>query len=165
MKYFLTLLLTIFIFTGCGSSSYYQAVTQNNKAYLEQYSKVENEKVSFLGTFDGNITIVRPKQLPVLQHVQKPKTSGDYLLQTLGVLAPVGLGIAGYHYNYKSTDSSNKYNAQTMESWTSNFENTSINTNTDTDTISNTVTNSDTIKEIQTLPNIYLDSNSTSIGN
>lgn len=149
-------MVAMVLLTGCGSAGYYKAVQENNKAYLKEYNNVENERVNFEGTFEGKIEIVKPKDLPDIQFVQKPKDAGDYFLQTLGILAPVGLGVAGYHYNYKSTDSSNKYNAQTMEAWTGNFQNS---------TTTSITTNNDTIKETQTLPSVFIDSNSTSIGN
>ena len=120
------ILCSVFV-SGCAQNQeiYYNAVQQQNMAYMNAYQSVENESVTFDGTFTGTISIVKPKELPKLQYIEPPKSGSEIALEWAKVIIPAASMVAGLHYNYKSIDSSNKYNAKNIESWTGNFDKSS----------------------------------------
>lgn len=112
----------LLLLSGCSSKSdtlYYQAVQQQNESYMKSYSGVENESVTFNGDFKGEIKIVKPKKLPELAQIQRPKTNSEVALQWAQTIVPVAGMVAGMHYNYKSLDSSNRAQSTQIESITS----------------------------------------------
>lgn len=127
MKKLAALILCSVFVSGCAQNQevYYNAVQQQNMAYMNAYQSVENESVTFDGTFTGTISIVKPKELPKLQYIEPPKSSSEIALEWAKVIVPAASMVAGLHYNYKSIDSSNKYNAKNIESWTGNFDKSS----------------------------------------
>jgi hypothetical protein len=156
----------LLLLSGCSSKSdtlYYQAVQQQNESYMKSYSGVENESVTFNGDFKGEIKIVKPKKLPELAQIQRPKTNSEVALQWAQTIVPVAGMVAGMHYNYKSLDSSNRAQSTQIESitsgntaqvgaYTSNYRNDSndvtdttvTTTNTSVDNTSNTTTTTST---------------------
>lgn len=128
---------------GCSTKDnerYFNAVQQQNETYMSSYNTVENESVQFDGKFEGKISIVKPKKLPQFQKIQRPKTNSEQALDYARVVVPV-LGTAiGMHYNFKSADSANKYNAENIKSWTGNFQNTTDTSVTDTSVTDTSVT-------------------------
>jgi len=104
-------------FAGCATKNnemYYSAIQKQNQTYMESYSTVKNETVNFDGTFNGKITIIKPKKLPQLARIQKPKSNSELALQWAQVILPATTAISGMYFNYKSIDSSNKYDSETM---------------------------------------------------
>ena len=135
--------LSVLFMSGCASKdqeAYYEAVKQQNANYMKSYDQVENESVQFDGEFKGKISIVKPKKLPQLQHIERPKSGSEVALDWARVVVPVAGMAVGMHYNYKTADSNNKYNSQNIESFTGNYQNTSSTTITDTSTVDTTVT-------------------------
>lgn len=147
-------MLAALLVLGCSNKEldYYNVVKEQNAQYMEAYKTVENESVTFNGKFEGDITIVKPKELPKLANVRQPKTMGDTALDWARTIVPVAGMVAGMHYNYKTADSANKYNAENISSWTGNFDNTSVtdvsssvSTSTASDTSSTTVSDTSNI--------------------
>ena len=146
---FLTLTATsiLLILTGCSTKqedAYYKAVDQQNKNYMQAYSTIENESVTFDGTFEGKINIVKPKKLPQIQQIQKPKTGSEVALQWAQTIVPVAGMVAGMHYNYKSLDSSNQANSRQIEAYTGNYQN---NTSTVDTSVSSTSVNDTSVTD------------------
>jgi hypothetical protein len=135
-----------FVLSGCGADNqaYLQAQTAAHERYLQSYEKADTGKVEFEGTFEGKITLVEAKELPQMLKIQQPKSVGEVALDWARILVPTLGTVAGFHYNYMSQDSANKYNSENIASWTGNFQNsvsdTSV-TNTTTDTTDTSVTN------------------------
>ena len=165
-------LVVLVLLVGCTSKDevYTNAVQNQYKSYLEAYNTVENKSIEFEGTFDGKIKMVEPKKLPQMARIERAKSGSEVALEWTRTLAPVALGVAGFHYNFKTADSSNKYNAESIGAWTGNFEN-SNSVITTTDTNSNTLSNTSTTDNVstdnsntQTTTPITIDSNGTLIG-
>ncbi len=126
MKLYVVVLLLISV--GCANhqEAYYNAIQQQMQTYNQAYASVENESVTFEGTFTGTISIVKPKELPKMQHIEPPKSTSELALEWAKVIVPTAGMVAGMHYNYKSIDSNNKYNSKNIGAWTSNFDKTSV---------------------------------------
>ena len=124
----LVVCVALCVLTGCAANQeqYFAAVKQQNEAYMQAYNSVANESVTFEGTFTGTVSIVKPKELPKLQYIEPPKSNSEIALQWANTIIPVAGMVAGMHFNYKAIDSSNKYNAKNIASWTGNFENNSV---------------------------------------
>jgi len=118
-------IIGVLLFTGCASkeAQYYQAVKEQNQNYLKAYSTVKNETVSFNGTFKGDITVIKPKKLPQLLRIQKPKSSAEIALDWGRLVIPAATSISGLYYGYKAIDSSNRANTKQIEAYTGNFQN------------------------------------------
>lgn len=170
--------ITALLFTGCASKDemYYKAVKQQNENYLKAYNSVQNESVTFKGTFEGDIKIVKPKKLPALTSIQRPKSTAEVALDWGRVIVPAATSIAGLHYGYKAIDSSNRANSRQIEAYTGNFQNTTdtssistevSNTTSDTSTTSTTSTTTSTdtsTTNVTDIPSsVTADSNSTTI--
>lgn len=120
--------LSLILLIGCTQHQevYYKAVQEQNMAYMNAYTSVENESVTFDGTFTGTISIVKPKELPKLQYIEPPKSGSEIALDWARLIIPTAGMVAGMHYNYKSIDSNNKYNSKNISAWTGNFDKSSI---------------------------------------
>lgn len=138
--------LSVLILTGCGSSNqeYLEAVKAQNAQYMEAYKTVENETVVFNGTFNGEVKMIKPKKLPQLQQIKAPKSGSEIALDWAKLIVPTVGTVAGFHYNYMTADSANKYNAQSIEAWTGNFQNTT-NTSSEINNTSNTTNTSESV--------------------
>ena len=138
-------LTIIGLISGCSTKNdelYYKAVQEQNHKYMEAYKTVENERVSFDGTFNGNITMIKPKKLPQLAHIQKAKSASELALDWARVIVPGATMVAGMHYNYKAMDSNNKYNSETMTGLSKNQSDVSINASNNSSTTATTVSQS-----------------------
>lgn len=113
--------------TGCSNhADYYKAVHDANDKYAQAYAGVKNEEVTFNGVFEGQIHIIKPKKLPQFQQVVKPKDTADYALAWGQIILPTAAVLGGLYYGYKTQESNNYYNAQNLETWTSNYKNESM---------------------------------------
>ena len=125
--------LMILTLIGCSTKSeelYYKAVNEQNSNYMKSYEGVENESVTFNGTFNGEMKIVKPKKLPQLAQVRAPKTSGEIALEFTKALVPGVAAVAGMHYGYKAIESSNNASVAQTEAYTGNYQNNTSTTNT-----------------------------------
>ena len=158
------------LLVGCGSSDqlYYESINAQNQKYMEAYKTVENETVQFKGTFEGDITIVKPKKLPQLAQIEKPKSTSELALDWARVVVPAASMVAGMHYNYKIADSSNKYNAKNIESYTGNYENSTVITSsevsTSTSVTDTSVSTSSSDTQTENYPSVEIDGTNTTVG-
>ena len=161
-------MLAMLIMAGCASKTeYYEAQKRQDQAILEANKKTSDDRVSFTGKFDGTIEIVQGKEQPRFNKITQPKDWRDYAMSIFGISSNLALGVAGYHYNFKSADSSNKYNAENINSWTGNYQNASS-TNTSTSVTSNTdtssVTDNQTTTNTQSTVPVTVDTTGTTVG-
>ena len=178
-KISMLLLTGVVLLNGCAAKQerYYAAVKEQNQNYLKAYNTVKNESVTFTGTFKGNIKIVKPKKLPQLMNISRPKSSAEIALDWGRVLLPAAVSVSGLYYGYKAIDSSNRANSSQIESYTGHFQNStsnSVSTSTDKSVTANTdksatttnTTNTDKSTSVDNtnIPSsIIVDNNSTSI--
>ena len=165
----LSVLTASLLLVGCAGKDveqHYKAVQERNSQYMEAYKTVENETIKFNGTFEGDITLIKPKELPQLAEIRPPKSYSDTALEWVQTTLPV-VGLAlGLHYNYKAMDSANKYNSANIESWTGNFDkistsnsvsnisDTSVSNTSDTSDISSTSVSSISDTSVSTDTNL-----------
>mgnify|MGYP006935314989 CR=1 FL=1 len=140
-------LLSVVVFSGCSTKDqeimYYNAIQQQNENYMKSYDTVENESIQFDGTFEGKISIIKPKKLPQLAKIQKPKSSADTALDWARVVVPSVTAVAGMHYGFKAIESSNDASSRQIEAYTGNFDKTSVSTSV-TDITNTSVSDSST---------------------
>ncbi len=174
LKIVLVGLLGLFILSGCAANQakFYEAQKFQDTAILQASKATENDKIEFDGKFEGKIKIVQGKKQPRFNQIQAPKSTAELFIDGLKTAGQIGLGVAGYHYNFKTADSSNKYNSENIKSWTGNYQNTSISNTSVTDTNTSitdknsiTDTNTSVTDNTQTIVPVTVDSNGTDIGN
>lgn len=163
MKYLVGIAVMMLVFTGCTSKqdTYYSAVKEQNQKYMEAYATVENESVEFDGTFNGKIKMVKPKKLPQLANIRQPKSGSEVALEWARVVVPFATVATGQYFGYKATDSSNKYNAQSLEAWTGNYENSNTSVTSSTDTTSSIVESNISESTSVSSENVSTDTNTT----
>ena len=157
------------LFSGCASDDarYYQALQAQQNQYLKEYSTVKNSSVTFVGKFDGKISIIKPKKLPQRIVIRRPKTTSEEALSWAKIILPTASMISGSYFNYKMADSSNKYNSENIKSWTGNFKNDTISTtntsNTSTDKSVTYTSNTSTDKSVTNTSNTSTDNSSSNL--
>jgi len=83
---------------------------------MKSYKTVKNESVVFDGNFSDKISVIKPKKLPQLQRISRPKTSSEEALMWAQTLIHAVNMMTGSYFNYKMADSSNKYNSKNIAS-------------------------------------------------
>jgi len=100
--------IVLVLLSGCSSKSedsYYKAMSEQRRAYMEAYKAIPEESIKFDCNSSCNLVYTRPKALPKFQALRKPMTNTEMALKWMSVISPSLVGIAGIYYNHKtSTD-------------------------------------------------------------
>jgi len=103
--------IALVLLSGCSSKSedsYYKAMSEQRRAYMEAYKATKDESIKFDCNSSCNLVYTRPKALPKFQALRKPMTNTEMALKWMSVISPSLVGIAGIYYNHKtSTELSN----------------------------------------------------------
>lgn len=170
------------LISGCASKeqvNYYNAIDKQNEAYMKAYQTVENESVVFNGTFNGEIKIIKPKELPKLANIAQPRSGSEIALDWAKVLVPGVATVAGMHYGFKAIQSGNDASVANTKSYTGNYKNNtndvsnvntsnsidkSITTSTDNTSVDKSITDTATTSTTQTTVPVTVDGTTTTVG-